>query len=287
MILIRQVLLPAAILLAGCHPAANPPATNPAANSQSPPRTADADKAVTRARLERIGKEVRPLTELRAGVPMYYARSTNTLGLSWRVGLLPSVGEKALYEKFNLDQPWDSEHNKPLIEQMPELLKSPRGGAPTGHTFYRTFVSLPTSKSRWHTAYPPLLTTKEVEGRYKYSLPAGLPLSFAAQTTIVDGSINTLFFVEAVEAVPWTKPDELAYDEAAPLPKLGGVYDDGFFAVSMAGVVVFVPKGTDEKTIRALITSNANDPITDQGILDQLNAPFPRQPGPPAKTDKP
>jgi hypothetical protein len=225
---------------------------------------------------------------------MYYARSTNTLGLSWRVGLLPYIGEKALHEQFKLDEPWDSAHNKPLIEKMPEVFESPRGNAPAGHTFYRVFVCRPAPGSpqgRYpHTPYPPPLTPEQVKLRYATSatgLPPGrdgLPLFPNDQA--VDGTAYTLFLVEAAEAVPWAKPDELVYDPADPLPKLGGMHDDGFFAVSMAGAVVFVPKGTDEKTIRALITSDGGETITDKGLVDQLNAPFPRKPEPPANPGK-
>src|SRR5205814_1696406 len=31
--------------------------------------------------------------------------------LSWRVALLPYLGEEALYNEFKLDEPWDSLHN--------------------------------------------------------------------------------------------------------------------------------------------------------------------------------
>ena len=35
--------------------------------------------------------------------------------LSWRVAILPYIDEKALYKKFKLDEPWDSPHNKELL----------------------------------------------------------------------------------------------------------------------------------------------------------------------------
>src|SRR4051812_32634281 len=41
--------------------------------------------------------------------------------LSWRVQILPSLEEDALYKQFKLDEPWDSENNKKLIDQMPKL----------------------------------------------------------------------------------------------------------------------------------------------------------------------
>ena len=39
---------------------------------------------------------------------------------------------------------------------------------------------------------------------------------------ITDGTNNTLMVVEAAEAVPWTKPDDLPYSQNGPLPRLGG-----------------------------------------------------------------
>ncbi|MCS7469716.1 DUF1559 domain-containing protein [Stieleria sp. ICT_E10.1] len=43
--------------------------------------------------------------------------------LSWRVHLLPFLGEEALYAEFKLDEPWDSEHNKRLLDRMPAVYR--------------------------------------------------------------------------------------------------------------------------------------------------------------------
>src|SRR4051794_10739862 len=40
---------------------------------------------------------------------------------SWRVLILPYLGEKKLYEEFRLDEPWDGPHNKKLLAKMPEV----------------------------------------------------------------------------------------------------------------------------------------------------------------------
>ena len=48
--------------------------------------------------------------------------------LSWRVQLLPYLDAKALYDEFHLDEPWDSEHNRKLIDRMPEVYRSPLAG---------------------------------------------------------------------------------------------------------------------------------------------------------------
>src|SRR5581483_2163049 len=45
--------------------------------------------------------------------------------LSWRVALLPYLGEEALYKEFKLDEPWDSLHNKKLLKKMPKALQAP------------------------------------------------------------------------------------------------------------------------------------------------------------------
>ena len=44
--------------------------------------------------------------------------------LSWRVHLLPYL-DKQLYDQFHLDEPWDSEHNRTLIEKMPRVFRCP------------------------------------------------------------------------------------------------------------------------------------------------------------------
>jgi hypothetical protein len=41
--------------------------------------------------------------------------------LSWRVLLLPHLGERDLFKQFKLDEAWDSAHNKNLLERMPKV----------------------------------------------------------------------------------------------------------------------------------------------------------------------
>ncbi len=44
---------------------------------------------------------------------------------SWRVHLLPYLGQKELYEKIRLTEPWDSEWNRQFHEQCPEFYRLP------------------------------------------------------------------------------------------------------------------------------------------------------------------
>ena len=61
--------------------------------------------------------------------------------LSWRVAILPYVEQQELYNKFKLDEPWDSPHNKALIKEMPTVYLCPsRKNPEEGTTTYRVFV---------------------------------------------------------------------------------------------------------------------------------------------------
>ena len=61
--------------------------------------------------------------------------------LSWRVLLLPYMGEDSLYNEFHLDEPWDSDHNKKLLEKMPRIFALPDSQAFKDHeTHYQAIV---------------------------------------------------------------------------------------------------------------------------------------------------
>jgi hypothetical protein len=122
--------------------------------------------------------------------------------LSWRVHLLPYLGEDALYRQFKLDEPWDSLNNKPLIAKMPAIYGTPEANkrAGEGKTFYRGF----TQRGSVFERFP--------EPNQKVTI-AG----------IVDGTSNTIMVVEAGDGVEWTKPDDFEWGPGRPRPALGGI----------------------------------------------------------------
>ena len=71
--------------------------------------------------------------------------------LSWRVAILPYIGEEALYAQFKLDEAWDSSHNKALIERIPAFYVCPGSELETGMTTYRLVV---TGKSAYKDGKP-------------------------------------------------------------------------------------------------------------------------------------
>ena len=57
--------------------------------------------------------------------PAFIADTDGKPLLSWRVLLLPYLGERELFRRFHLDEPWDSPHNRPLAAEMPQIFRCP------------------------------------------------------------------------------------------------------------------------------------------------------------------
>ncbi len=152
--------------------------------------------------------------------------------LSWRVAILPYVEQKNLYDQFKLDEPWDSPHNKKLLNRMPKLYEPVRGKTKEPFTTYYQAFQGP------GTAFEP-------------NVPLRIPASFP------DGLSNTIFIVEAGEPVPWTKPEDVPFDpKKKELPKLGGLFPDGFYVAWGDGSVSWVGRNFDPATMRLAITRN-------------------------------
>ncbi|MBN1911227.1 MAG: DUF1559 domain-containing protein [Pirellulales bacterium] len=113
--------------------------------------------------------------------------------LSWRVHLLPFLGEGALYRRFHLDEPWDSPHNRELLREMPDVFRSPFSKVAGEH---RTVYVRPTGPG---TACD---SNKRLTLRH-----------------LNDGTSGTLFILETDDshAVAWTQPADLPFDPNNPL----------------------------------------------------------------------
>lgn len=120
--------------------------------------------------------------------------------LSWRVHILPFIGEMELYEQFRLDEPWDSPHNIQLLGAMPRVY---RPVLPADQQ-----ASVPAT----HTTFLAPVGERTLFGRDKR-------IGFRQVT---DGTSNTVVIVEvaAEHAQPWTSPEEYRYDPSNPAAKL-------------------------------------------------------------------
>ncbi|HQU45062.1 MAG TPA: DUF1559 domain-containing protein [Pirellulales bacterium] len=150
--------------------------------------------------------------------------------LSWRVAILPFVEQQALYNQFHLDEPWDSDHNRALIEKMPPVYVNPKLDARLSQA-----------------------------GQTNYVAPTGANTLFdgergASFKDITDGTSNTLMAVEANadRAVIWTKPDDLEVDPDRPLQGLGQFQRGFFMALFADGSVRPIQTTIDLKTLANL-----------------------------------
>src|SRR5205807_9229857 len=103
---------------------------------------------------------------------------------SWRVALLPYLEQAPLYELYKKDEPWDSAHNKQLLARMPPVFRDPSDAADSTYSSY-------------------------------YAITGPSTIFFGKEgakfSQILDGTSNTLMFVEAKRDIPWTKPEDIPY----------------------------------------------------------------------------
>jgi hypothetical protein len=155
--------------------------------------------------------------------------------LSWRVKILPFIDERGLYEKFKLDEPWDSPHNIQLLNEMPSWFSSEPDGK-DGKTRVLVFTG----------EGAPFGGTKGI-----------------TRDQITDGTSRTIVLVEAGpdKAVPWTKPEDLPFDPDNPLEALGKISEAGIPAVFFDGHCVMVPPNA--KALKQMITHAGGEVVND------------------------
>jgi hypothetical protein len=159
--------------------------------------------------------------------------------LSWRVALLPLVGEDRLYGGFKLDEPWDSEHNKKLIEKMPSIYRSLKvKGKQPGLT---TFL-VPVGKEVAFTGDP--------VGR---ALASGFP----------DGLSNTILLLDVSDdkGQIWTKPADLPIDLDDPMNGLLGHYRTFFWVAMADGSIRRIARTISKPTLRSAFTCNGAETL--------------------------
>lgn len=152
--------------------------------------------------------------------------STGKPHLSWRVHLLPFLEHNELYEKFHLNEPWDSPHNKALLNEMPAI-------------YLVDGVSDYTK------------TTVLGFAGEKAAFGDGSGVRFR---DVRDGMTNTLAVVIAApnKAVPWTKPEDINYSGPASAASLIGPLPR-FWALLMDGSVRSIAQSIDAQTLSRLI----------------------------------
>ncbi len=170
--------------------------------------------------------------------PAAYSSKEGKPLLSWRVAVLPFIdGGRPIYEQFHLDEPWDSPHNKKLIQKMPEIYRSPASKLDGGRTVYLT----PRGEATLFPSDGPV-PIREVR----------------------DGTSKTIALVEVedAQAVPWTKPDDWPADPGHPKVGFRGQYPGGLVTAFADGSAHYISLDIDEGVLKALLTKDGREPVS-------------------------
>lgn len=178
------------------------------------------------------------------------AKREDLQGFSWRVYIMPHV-----------------DLAKPYFDILDGKKSAAKAGEPWNRPDLVTLSLIPFAspladkvKEPWHTHYRVFVGPGAA---YEKGKATGL-------SDFPDGPENTLLIAEAAEPAPFPKPEELDFDPAKPLPKLGGLWNDGFYAAFADAQIRFIRKDTSEKALRAWITRNGGEKVELPPLVDSL-----------------
>ncbi|QDT39972.1 hypothetical protein Pan241w_00250 [Gimesia alba] len=154
--------------------------------------------------------------------------------LSWRVHMLPFLGQAELYKEFNLQEPWDSPQNKALLEKMPAVFKC-EGVSQPGSTSIMTFSG------------------------------DGTPFKGGQGPRLrkfTDGSSNTILVVLAGpdKAVPWTQPIDIPLNASNPISALGQAPRGAFLCTMADGSLKKISVGISPQILKNAIQMDDGNP---------------------------
>ena len=163
---------------------------------------------------------------------------------SWRVLLLPYLGEKELYDNIRLDEPWDSEHNRQYHQKS--------------LTVYRCPSAVYDSKQHGSGN----------EGGTNYTVIVGDVTPFGSDgkgRLSKDFGPNTIFVAEHRDFIPWMQPDaEVSQTDAESFVAATGQQISSFHSNSscfgLKSVAVgYLSTGIDLEHFKKLIRGTAKE----------------------------
>ncbi len=170
-------------------------------------------------------------------------RADGTPLLSWRVEILPYLGYQSLYDRFHLDEPWDSPHNVALLAEMPEEFVCPTlTDRRSGRTGYLVVVGPKSDMGTVNTAFEP--------GR-------GVDIR-----EFTDGTSNSALVFETDALVPWTKPEDLSSAQGAPPPPMPFVHKEVAHVLFADGAVRPIRPANAFDIRRSILTINGGEVVS-------------------------
>jgi hypothetical protein len=180
----------------------------------------------------RHGSYPTPIVKDSNGMPLY----------SWRVLILPFLGYEKLYNRFQLDQPFDSPANLSLAMEMPGVFASGFSGAGSFHqTNYALLVGA-------GTLFP----------------PTG-PLSPA------DAEDPTILVVETTDGMcSWIEPMDIDVGKglaigSKPMKDIGGIHKGVTLVVTVKEEAYAIPATNSQNLVDALVTPKGGETVDMSG----------------------
>lgn len=156
--------------------------------------------------------------------------------LSWRVQVLAFLGKKEqkLFQRFHMDEPWDSPNNRPLIKEMPDVFRIDPTATPDG----RSTIAIPVGESMvFHNDQPKF-------------------------RDIIDGLSNTIMLVEVPEdrGEVWTKPGGgVSVDPGDSAAGIGGHFGNKVLVAWGDGTVWMADLTKNRESLYPMFTRNGKE----------------------------
>ncbi len=206
------------------------------------------DQAESIRNLEKIAKALNAYAADHGTYPPpMTVNSANQPLHSWRVLILPYLGEEDLYNQFDLTVGWDDPRNMQTAYEMPSVYAHPRL-----ESFYESAYYLIVGNG---TLFPP-------------NGPLG-------PNSMVDAPSQTILVIEGKPSVPsgmWTEPVDLDFSRMSgrlgsnPGVEPGGLFDDGVTMATVDGRGHFVPNSMEAITVRSLVTPSGGERLQDDTL---------------------
>jgi hypothetical protein len=185
--------------------------------------------------------------------PAYVADAQGRPAHSWRVLILPYLGQEELYRQYRFDEPWNGPHNSRLADQIPEIYRCP------SFVKYHQRHKLETAHTRHLTNYVAVIAPDAI-----FNGPDPVAID-----DITDGTDCTLLLIEARHhSVHWMQPDdvtesEIAFDLQAAASDHQANHAGRLQVVLSDGSAKSIRSDSDLSILHALITRNGGEKLDD------------------------
>lgn len=187
--------------------------------------------------------------------PAYIADENGKPMHSWRVLILPYLGESALYNKYNFDEPWDGPNNSKLHDVIVSIYQCPK----------QTQIDSNANKVT-------------LRGMTSYVAVVGPDTAWPGDKTIMiedianlDGSTFTIMAVEVANSgIHWMEPRDLHVTQMNPKinPKMGqgisSTHESGACVSFVDGHATFLfEDDLDPEMLKALLTVDGGEDVSE------------------------